>query len=304
MFDSPPQTPQQLFRAKVRKYTFALACGGLSVGFALAQQKGLLDWIPNPLVVLLIVIPLLYFIYHLWTHEGVKKRRHLVYTYPVVSLIVLMLTGALIGGGVGFVAWWTTFRQPESSTSPAQTSTPQPFTTPEAKTEKTKIPTILTIEYQTRGTYGKTGTVVLLVARIINSGSPTVVRNYQLSIRIPGRPEMRMMPSRALNTLTGVGADGSRSAYRIEDDLNVKTAEQPIPTGGGANGYLLFIFDNLSPAELNNAAMALFYEDINQQYKVDFTFEPGSLSAPLVVPGVDVKPLPPKKPPAKKKRKS
>jgi hypothetical protein len=118
MSESEPQTPH----AKVRVILFSFGCGGLSVGFALAQQKGWLDWVPDPVVGLLIVLPLLALIYYLWTHEGVKKRRYLIYTHPVMSLIILIAIGASIGGGVGFIAWWTTFRQGNPSTSSAKTS--------------------------------------------------------------------------------------------------------------------------------------------------------------------------------------
>jgi hypothetical protein len=129
-----PQTQQQISHSKLRDRLFAIGAGVLGVGFALAQLKGWLDWVPDPLIGLLISVPLMYFIYWLWTHEGVRKRHYLIYTYPVMSLIILVAVGACIGGSLGAFAWWTTHRQEHSPTSPAQTpitevtpkQTPQP----------------------------------------------------------------------------------------------------------------------------------------------------------------------------------
>jgi hypothetical protein len=134
MSGSAPQTQQQISHSKLRDRLFATGAGVLGVGFALAQLKGWLNWVPDPLIGLLIGVPLMYFIYWLWTHEGVRKRRYLIYTYPIMSLIILVAVGACIGGSLGAFAWWTTHRQEHSLTSPTQTTitevtskqTPQP----------------------------------------------------------------------------------------------------------------------------------------------------------------------------------
>jgi hypothetical protein len=130
MTDSAPQPPQQSFREKARALFFPIAATLAAFAMNIALQKGWVDRVPDGLVGLLFIIAALLWIYWAWTHEGVRKRHYLVYTYPVMSLITLIVTGACIGGILGAFAWWTTHRQEHAQTSPAQPPitevTPQP----------------------------------------------------------------------------------------------------------------------------------------------------------------------------------
>jgi hypothetical protein len=80
----------------------------------LAQQKGLLDWIPNGIVILLLILPILFF-GCIVLGKFVAKRR-------VVSLLVFIL----IGAGLGALAWFLTVSAPHSKGATTEEKSPTP----------------------------------------------------------------------------------------------------------------------------------------------------------------------------------
>jgi hypothetical protein len=137
--DSPSQQPKPTVpesiptRAKPRLSSVAIPSNqnlvrGLILGGAgviatplvgIAIQK----WgttFPNWLLFALSLIPLSVWVYWLWTHETIaRQRRHLVYTYPRMSLLAMVAIGACLGGAFGWLLWRSTqtdIRKIEAST--------------------------------------------------------------------------------------------------------------------------------------------------------------------------------------------
>lgn len=103
---SPEGSNYKTHRLKQR-----LAFGGAGVTatilIGIATQKWGTD-VPNWLLLVLCLIPFYLFLYWLWTLETVTKhRRRLVYTYPRMMLIIMIIVGALLGGVFGALLWRT-----------------------------------------------------------------------------------------------------------------------------------------------------------------------------------------------------
>lgn len=151
------------------------------------------------------------------------------------------------------------------------------------------------------------GLGIVYVLTISNHGKPTTVTGYRLSIKLPNKGEITARP-----TLAGGGIDISspskgKVSYPPTDDLSRKTAEQPIPTGGRATGYLLFVVEGATEEEVfaEGASLTIHYQDLwGEDYGIgipQFPVRPVEEMdgyAPITdVPGVN-----PKITPAKRRR--
>lgn len=116
----------------IRKYVLLAAAALWGFAVSLAFQKGWLDPIPDWVVGLLFIIPVLLVLFWFWTHDKVKEYRRFIHTRPRMSYFVLSLIGALLGWGIMSFGWWTVHRQPhqEAKAAPAQTPAPTPQPTP------------------------------------------------------------------------------------------------------------------------------------------------------------------------------
>jgi hypothetical protein len=132
---------------------FLAGLGG-EIVFNLILQKGWLDDVPDPLLGILCVIPLLLCVYGLWHHPSVQKFLHLLYNrIPKMLLTILMISGSALGATLGAFGYWTIKRQqqrqdkptaeaqtapvvktvpPSPSSSPTVAVTPSPQPTPPA----------------------------------------------------------------------------------------------------------------------------------------------------------------------------
>jgi hypothetical protein len=102
--------------------------------------------VPDWLFILLCLIVLSIWFYWIWTHEKVKEYRRLVYTYPIMSLTLMIFLGAGIGCSIGALLWWSIYRQPQSAsileqdrTAAQAQNTEKPLKL-EDKTNQTPVP--------------------------------------------------------------------------------------------------------------------------------------------------------------------
>ncbi len=97
---------------------------------------------------------------------------------------------------------------------------------------------------------------IAVLASIVNLGTPTVVKDYSLFIRVPGKPipipifNPDIAPAKIVTQPTIAG--GKRFVIFREDSLADKTAERPIPNGGSVKGFLFFSTDAISDEEFQN----------------------------------------------------
>jgi hypothetical protein len=96
----------------------------------IALQKGWLNQFPDLGVSALFIIPLLIFVYLALTHETVRQHHHLVLEYRLMTLLLFIFTGAVIGT----FAWYAVFKLPlQQPRKAGQVATKTPETTLEVK---------------------------------------------------------------------------------------------------------------------------------------------------------------------------
>jgi hypothetical protein len=69
----------------------------VTVAFEISLGKGWFDSTPDIVVAGLWFVPVALWIYWLYTHEETKKRRHLLYARPVMSLVFFIVIGGHLG---------------------------------------------------------------------------------------------------------------------------------------------------------------------------------------------------------------
>lgn len=87
-----------------------IASLGANVALAIVLQKGWLDDVPDGLVAVICVIPVLSFLGWLWIHPLVKKRRYVLYIHAKMSFVSMVVSCGLIGALIGGFLWWATNR--------------------------------------------------------------------------------------------------------------------------------------------------------------------------------------------------
>jgi hypothetical protein len=85
----------------------------LTVAFELSIVKGWFESIPDVVVALLWFIPVVLWIWWLYTHEEVKRRRHVLHAAPMISLAVFVIGGGVLGAAAGALGWWSLKKQHE-----------------------------------------------------------------------------------------------------------------------------------------------------------------------------------------------
>lgn len=85
------------------------------------------------------VVPILYLV---WTAEPINKCHRLIYSHPKMSLLILVLGGAVFGGGIGAWLWWVAYRQqpPASIQDQPATQAAPPAPTPQTTATPTPQP--------------------------------------------------------------------------------------------------------------------------------------------------------------------
>ena len=88
--------------------------------------------VPDLAIHLVGLIGLCLFLYWIWTAEPIKKYRHLIYSYPKMSLLFMITVCAIIGSGIGTLLWWSVYRHqpPAPTTQPQQAKQPESASTP------------------------------------------------------------------------------------------------------------------------------------------------------------------------------
>lgn len=130
----------------LRQNALLLAGLGGELVFGLVLQKGWLDNVPDPLIGILCVIPLLLCIYGLWHLPSVQKFLSLLYNRNSKMLLILLIVGgAVLGSSIGLFAYWTIKRQNQRQDKPtAEVKTeasPTPLPSPIAPPVTTPTPT-------------------------------------------------------------------------------------------------------------------------------------------------------------------
>jgi hypothetical protein len=92
----------------MRKLIPPIAGTVLTVAFELSIVRGWFESVPDTIVALLWFIPVLLWIYWLYTHEEIKNKMHLLYAYrPMASLAIFVIVGGVLGASVGALGWWS-----------------------------------------------------------------------------------------------------------------------------------------------------------------------------------------------------
>lgn len=110
----PKEPPAQDNTRKSLFWIGTMAGGAVIVNIAYEKYaEGVPDW----LFVLFVLIWFFSFGYYLWTNPKVKEYRRLIYTYPAMSLVVMVLVGAFVGGIIAALLWLSIYKQPASASS-------------------------------------------------------------------------------------------------------------------------------------------------------------------------------------------
>lgn len=83
--------------------------------FNIVLQKGYLDRVPDPLLGLVGVVVACLFVYGVWHHPAINKVMLRLYSRSAKMLLMgLILLGAIVGGCVGAVGYWSIKKQNET----------------------------------------------------------------------------------------------------------------------------------------------------------------------------------------------
>jgi hypothetical protein len=97
-----------------------------TIWFGIFFEKAGKD-VPDWALVLLGFIILGLGFYWVWEAEIVKKHHHLIYTYPMLlSLAIMIAVGACVGGGFGALFWWSVYKQRPPAPTHTATMMPTP----------------------------------------------------------------------------------------------------------------------------------------------------------------------------------
>jgi hypothetical protein len=138
--------------------------------------------------------------------------------------------------------------------------------------------------------YHKRGVAVLIVASIINRGSPSVAGIWKLKVQIATADPFVLEPWTLPPSITLAGSQGGVKILRSAA-LYDKTAFNPIPTGSRVSGALWFLAEGRELQEMRRfgTKYTLTFEDCNQKtWLVPFVvpaevqpkYLPGVTSAP------------------------
>lgn len=133
-----------------QRFVFAAAASVAAILVNIAYEK----WaskVPDWLFILLCLVPLSLWCYWAWTHERIKKHRRLIYTYPIVSLLIMIIVGMCAGGSFGVLLWWSVYRQPSTAVQAVPTTQPiiEEVKLPEVRVDDPK-PNLIPVSYGKR----------------------------------------------------------------------------------------------------------------------------------------------------------
>lgn len=97
----------------MRKLILPAAGTIVTVAFELSIGKGWFESVPDVVVALLWFIPVILWISWLYTHEEVKRRRHVLDAAPMISLVIFVIGGGVLGASAGALGWWSLKKQHE-----------------------------------------------------------------------------------------------------------------------------------------------------------------------------------------------
>lgn len=91
-----------------------------------------------------------------------------------------------------------------------------------------------------------TSTAVILFASALNAGTPTILDNWHLDVRLSPTTTVTGQLQHISETITLVDVNGRRMVYSAKHSLVDKSVENPIPTGGRLAGLLFFKIPNVT----------------------------------------------------------
>lgn len=107
---------------------------------------------------------------------------------------------------------------------------------------------------------------VSFFAYVLNHGAPSVIKTMQLTASLPDGTVVIGIPFRYQNKLTITSPDGLPMDVFPGDYLILKGTANPIPTGGQADGFNLFLFPPNMKAQLHEARFVLRVEDASGKF--------------------------------------
>jgi len=111
--------------------------------------------------------------------------------------------------------------------------------------------------------YDDKGVNMLLVAKVDNSGLPTVAWNWKISVLLPvgGSPIPATIPSVFIQSTEPLPTVMGPYYVKMEDQLIQAMAVNPLPTGAGKIGWLVFNVAGFNEMP-NGAIVKLSFEDV------------------------------------------
>ena len=108
--------------------------------------------------------------------------------------------------------------------------------------------------------------IIVLMAMITNIGAPSIARDLEVTVKI-GDKQIKgtpiPMPAIEIKLWKQTEAQGEGLILKPEDFLPRKCIAQPIANGGGAGGFMLMLFHNVSNQQLaSNGLVILSFKDI------------------------------------------
>lgn len=237
-----------------------LALIGLAVGFSpkvgtkLAAACLIVAW-----------IPLVQWVYTLEVVREKPKRKRLGITGAA---------GLAIMAGLVIFGWWLL---PPANSSSAQTAS-NPASNVQTQPTQAVPPIIPKLQFDTESIIinvpdeNPNSLILIIFSSVTNLGSPSTVKNWNLAITINSKKQaIKGTPNYFEGSQTiGKGQPGiSPTILHSADLLIEKTANNPIPSGGAASGFLVFTVDGISHKQLTSgdSSVLLSFSDVTgKQY--------------------------------------
>src|ERR1039458_7454525 len=106
----------------------------------------------------------------------------------------------------------------------------------------------------------KQDTIIIIDAYVSNTGSPSIAKDFALSVRLPNGKTVAgqfMMPPAKGSSYTLTFESGQSAQVYGDDFLLRKAMDQPIPSNGAAGGILMALVHDVTLKEIRSPGASI-----------------------------------------------